>query len=141
MNLPVKPVYGFSLSDFVPVVLIPARLCGSDALLAVFQGTSAFQASVNDDGLIVAWLERSDLQENVTAYAAQLTGEPRLILAQFANSSEPLLFNASFHGLCYTVGLLVKLGQSWSRPVKTVSLLTSKRRRSSLFVFEGLFSK
>ncbi len=88
---------------------------------------SAFQASVNDDGLIVVTLQRSDLQENVTAYAAQLTGEPRLILSQFVNTSEPLLFNASFHGLCYTVGLLVKVGQSWSKPIKTVSLLTSKK--------------
>ncbi|XP_051275760.1 receptor-type tyrosine-protein phosphatase O isoform X2 [Dicentrarchus labrax] len=88
------------------------------------QGVSAFQASMNEDGLIVATLERSDLQENVTAYAAQLSGEPRPILVQFVNTSEPLLFNTSFHGLCYSVGLLVKLGQSWSRPVKTVSVLT-----------------
>lgn len=87
---------------------------------------SAFQASVNDDGLIVATLERSDLQENVTAYAAQLSGEPRLIPVQFVNTSEPLMFNTSFHGLCYTVGLLVKLGQSWSRPIKSVPVLTSK---------------
>ncbi|XP_070785447.1 receptor-type tyrosine-protein phosphatase O [Enoplosus armatus] len=89
-----------------------------------FVAISAFQASVNDDGLIVATLERSDLQENVTAYAAQISGEPRPILVQFLNTSEPLLFNTSLHGLCYTVGLLVKLGQTWSRPVKTVSVLT-----------------
>uniref|UniRef100_A0A4W6G2Z2 Protein tyrosine phosphatase receptor type O n=1 Tax=Lates calcarifer TaxID=8187 RepID=A0A4W6G2Z2_LATCA len=86
--------------------------------------SSAFQVSLNDDGLIVATLERSDLQENVTAYAAQISGEPRLILVQFVNTSEPLLFNTSFHGLCYSVGLLVKLGQTWSRPLKTVSVLT-----------------
>ncbi|KAE8281138.1 Receptor-type tyrosine-protein phosphatase O [Larimichthys crocea] len=85
---------------------------------------SAFQASVNDDGLIVVTLERSDLQENVTAYAAQISGEPRPVLVQFVNTSEPLLFNTSLHGLCYTVGLLVKRGQSWSRPVKAVSVLT-----------------
>uniref|UniRef100_A0A8C4IDY9 Protein-tyrosine-phosphatase n=1 Tax=Dicentrarchus labrax TaxID=13489 RepID=A0A8C4IDY9_DICLA len=96
----------------------------SDSGLFLFQGVSAFQASMNEDGLIVATLERSDLQENVTAYAAQLSGEPRPILVQFVNTSEPLLFNTSFHGLCYSVGLLVKLGQSWSRPVKTVSVLT-----------------
>lgn len=87
---------------------------------------SAFQVLVNDDGLIVATLERSDLQENATAYAAQLSGEPRLILVQFVNSSEPLTFNTSFHGLCYTVGLLVKVGQSWSAPVKSRTVLTSK---------------
>lgn len=91
-----------------------------------FQRISAFQASVNVDGLIVTTLERSDLQENVTAYAAQLSGEPRLIRAQFVNTSEPLLFNTSFHGVCYTVGLLLRQGQSWSRPVRTLSMLTSK---------------
>lgn len=87
---------------------------------------SAFQVLVNDDGLIVATLERSDLQENVTAYAAQLSGEPQLTLVQFLNTSEPLTFNTSFHGLCYTVGLLVKAGQNWSRPVKSRTVLTSK---------------
>ncbi|XP_070710130.1 receptor-type tyrosine-protein phosphatase O [Pempheris klunzingeri] len=92
--------------------------------LFMFQGVSAFQAFVNDDGLIVAALERSDLQENVTAYAAQISGEPRPLLVQFANSSEPLLVNTSFHGLCYTVGLLLKRGQSWSRPVQSVPVLT-----------------
>ncbi|XP_045895053.1 receptor-type tyrosine-protein phosphatase O isoform X2 [Micropterus dolomieu] len=89
-----------------------------------FTQISAFRASVNDAGLIAVTLERSDLQENVTAYAAQISGEPRPILVQFVNTSEPVLFNTSFHGLCYTVGLLVKLGQTWSRPVKTVSVLT-----------------
>nr|XP_046235193.1 receptor-type tyrosine-protein phosphatase O isoform X2 [Scatophagus argus] len=93
-------------------------------LLSSGQSVSAFQVSVNDGGLIVATLERSDLQENVTAYAAQFSGEPQPILLRFVNSSEPLLFNTSFHGLCYTVGLLVKLGQSWSRPIKTTSVLT-----------------
>uniref|UniRef100_A0A8C4ICB6 Protein-tyrosine-phosphatase n=1 Tax=Dicentrarchus labrax TaxID=13489 RepID=A0A8C4ICB6_DICLA len=102
----------------------PCAVSCSDSGLFLFQGVSAFQASMNEDGLIVATLERSDLQENVTAYAAQLSGEPRPILVQFVNTSEPLLFNTSFHGLCYSVGLLVKLGQSWSRPVKTVSVLT-----------------
>ncbi|XP_039996623.1 receptor-type tyrosine-protein phosphatase O isoform X2 [Xiphias gladius] len=88
------------------------------------QGSSAFQVSVSDEGLIVATLERSDLRQNGTAYAAQISGEPRPILVQFVNTGEPLLFNASFHGLCYTVGLLVKLGRTWSRPIKTVSVLT-----------------
>uniref|UniRef100_A0A3Q1ET59 protein-tyrosine-phosphatase n=1 Tax=Acanthochromis polyacanthus TaxID=80966 RepID=A0A3Q1ET59_9TELE len=86
--------------------------------------SSGFLASVTDDGLIVATLERSDLQENVTSYAVQISGEPRPVLVQFSNSSEPILFNASFHGQCYSVGLLVRLGQSWSRPMKTLTLLT-----------------
>ncbi|XP_031734712.1 receptor-type tyrosine-protein phosphatase O [Anarrhichthys ocellatus] len=93
-------------------------------MLGLPQSVTSFQVSLNDEGLIVARLERSDLQDNVTAFAAQLSGEPRLILVQFVNTSEPLVFNTSFHGLCYTVGLLVKLGQTWSRPVKTIPVLT-----------------
>lgn len=92
----------------------------------VFQRTSAFHVSLNDDGLIVATLDPSDLQENATTYAVHISGEPRLILVPFVNVSESLLINASFHGLCYTVGLLVKLGQTWSRPIKAVPILTSK---------------
>lgn len=81
---------------------------------------------MNEAGLIVVRLERSDLRENVTAYAAQLSGEPRTILVPFVNVSERLTFNASFHGLVYGVGLLLQQGRSWSRPVRTVTLLTSK---------------
>ncbi|XP_038145065.1 receptor-type tyrosine-protein phosphatase O isoform X3 [Cyprinodon tularosa] len=93
-------------------------------LLGSVQVLSAFQVSTNQEGLIVATLEPEDLQENITAYAVQISGEPRLVLVPFVNTSEPLLFNASFHGLCYTVGLVVKLGQSWSRPTKSVPILT-----------------
>lgn len=103
-----------------------------NSCLCVFQTLSAFQVSLNNDGLIVATLEPSDLQENVTAYAVQISGEPRLVLVPFPNSSEPLLFNASFHGLCYTVGLLVKLGLSWSRPIKSIPVLTSKDTYSQI---------
>uniref|UniRef100_G3N689 protein-tyrosine-phosphatase n=1 Tax=Gasterosteus aculeatus aculeatus TaxID=481459 RepID=G3N689_GASAC len=81
-------------------------------------------ASLDQEGLIVARLEHSDLRANVSAYGVQLSGEPRLILGQFVNVSEPLRFNTSLHGLCYVVGLLVRLGQSWSRPIRTVPVLT-----------------
>uniref|UniRef100_A0A3Q2CEJ6 Protein tyrosine phosphatase receptor type O n=1 Tax=Cyprinodon variegatus TaxID=28743 RepID=A0A3Q2CEJ6_CYPVA len=74
------------------------------------------------EGLIVATLEPEDLQENITAYAVQISGEPRLVLVPFVNTSEPLLFNASFHGLCYTVGLVVKLGQKFLTIFPAVSI-------------------
>ncbi|KAM6962076.1 receptor-type tyrosine-protein phosphatase O isoform 2-T2 [Tautogolabrus adspersus] len=100
-----------------PLIVTACLLCFTQSVLA-------FQASVNEDGLIAVTLERSDLQENVTVYAAQISGEPRPVLIQFMNTSEAVVFNASLHGLCYTVGLLVKRGQTWSRPVKTLSVLT-----------------
>ncbi|XP_040029333.1 receptor-type tyrosine-protein phosphatase O isoform X6 [Gasterosteus aculeatus] len=93
-------------------------------MLGLTRSSWAFQASLDQEGLIVARLEHSDLRANVSAYGVQLSGEPRLILGQFVNVSEPLRFNTSLHGLCYVVGLLVRLGQSWSRPIRTVPVLT-----------------
>lgn len=75
----------------------------------------------------MAALEPSDLQDNATAYAAQLTGDAQTTLAQFGNVSRPLTFNASQPGLCYAVGLLVKVGPTWSKAVRTVAVLTSKK--------------
>ncbi|XP_060930726.1 receptor-type tyrosine-protein phosphatase O, partial [Limanda limanda] len=90
----------------------------------LFKNSSTFHVSLSDDGSILASLEPSDLQDNVTAYAAQVSGEARLLVAEFRNTSELLVFNTSFHGLCYSVSLLLKVGQSWSRPEKTTSVLT-----------------
>ncbi|XP_008297081.1 receptor-type tyrosine-protein phosphatase O-like [Stegastes partitus] len=106
-------------ASMLPPVLLLAVL-----LHCLLPSSSGFQASVTDDGLIVATLEHSDLQDNVTSYAVQISGEPRPVLVPFSNSSETVAFNASFHGQCYSVGLLVQLGQSWSRPIKTLSVLT-----------------
>ncbi|XP_077399781.1 receptor-type tyrosine-protein phosphatase O [Vanacampus margaritifer] len=93
-------------------------------LLGSVQVIPAFQVSLNDAGQIVATLETSDLRENISAYAAQISGEPRPAVILFGGAGETLLFNTSFHGLCYSVGLLLQRGTLWSRPVKTVSLLT-----------------
>ncbi|CAK6983500.1 receptor-type tyrosine-protein phosphatase O isoform X5, partial [Scomber scombrus] len=84
----------------------------------------AFQATLSDGGLTVVTLEHSDLQDNVTAYAVQVSAGPRLSVVPFVNVSEPLVLNTSLHGLCYNLGLILLQGQSWSRPVKTVSVLT-----------------
>ncbi|XP_071383726.1 receptor-type tyrosine-protein phosphatase O [Centroberyx affinis] len=113
-------------SSFAPAY----RREASDARIAPepdLKSIAAFQVTLSDEDLIVAALEPSDLQENVTAYAARVSGEPRMNLVQFQNSSDlppPLVFNTSHHGLCYTVGLLVREGKAWSKPVKTVSVLT-----------------
>ncbi|XP_062238285.1 receptor-type tyrosine-protein phosphatase O isoform X1 [Platichthys flesus] len=103
-------------------MLSPLLLTGT--LLCIIQSSLTFHVSLRDDGSILASLERSDLQDNVTAYAAQVSGEARLLVAEFRNTSDRLLFNTSFHGLCYSVSLLLKVGPSWSRPQKTTAVLT-----------------
>uniref|UniRef100_A0A1A8RMH6 Protein tyrosine phosphatase, receptor type, O n=2 Tax=Nothobranchius rachovii TaxID=451742 RepID=A0A1A8RMH6_9TELE len=104
------------------IMLVPLLLTG--ILLASVQDVAAFQVSINNAGLIVAALDPSDLLENFTSYAVQISGEPRLVLIPFINTSEPLQFNASFHGLVYTVGLLGLTGLGWSRPIRSVPILT-----------------
>ncbi|KAL2102898.1 hypothetical protein ACEWY4_002066 [Coilia grayii] len=87
-------------------------------------------------------LEPSDLTENVTAYAARVTGEPRTHLLPFQNQNQnvsqalpnPLLFNASYHGLAYTVGLVLWDGNSWSKPVKTRTILTKPLPLDSVLI-------
>ena len=106
-------------------------ICGArddDDILLSLQSATSFQVTVRDEDWIVAALEPSDLQENATAYAARVTGQPqRTQLVQYQNLSDPapLVFNASHRGMCYTVGLLVKEGKAWSKPVKIVAILTS----------------
>ncbi|XP_063073305.1 receptor-type tyrosine-protein phosphatase O [Engraulis encrasicolus] len=111
-------------------------------LLFSIQGLSAFQVTLRDESLISMALEPSDLRENVTAYAVRISGEPRTHFLPFQNQNvnqnlseglgqqvvlpAPLLFNTSFHGLAYTVGLLVEngTGRAWSKPVETRTILT-----------------
>ncbi|XP_045074753.1 receptor-type tyrosine-protein phosphatase O, partial [Coregonus clupeaformis] len=79
--------------------------------------------SVKEEDWIVATLEQSDLRENVTGYAARVMGEPRTHLLPFLNLTDPtatpLVFNSSYHGLCYTVSLLLRQGKTWSKSVQT----------------------
>ena len=102
------------------------------------QSTSAFQVTLRDESWIVITLEPSDLRENVTAYAARVSGEPRTHLLPFQNQTQnqtqtqtqtqpdSMLFNASYHGLSYTVGLVLGNDTVWSKPVQTRTILTSK---------------
>ena len=105
-----------------------------------------FQVTLRDDNFILITLEPSDMRENVTAYAAKISGEPHshILPFQSANSSQlasaTLLYNASYHGLCYTISLLTGNASTWSRPDKSVALLTSKTARGLMWLDRMLFS-
>ncbi|KAM9771866.1 LOW QUALITY PROTEIN: receptor-type tyrosine-protein phosphatase O [Syngnathus typhle] len=109
-------------------LVLTAQLLGSVEVIA------AFRVRVSEAGQIAADLETSDLRENVTAYAAQISGEPRPAVLPFGEPGRPVLFNASFHGLRYSVGLLLQRGLLWSRPVESVSLLTRPLPVSSVHI-------
>lgn len=91
----------------------------------------SFVATVREDNSILMLLEPADMVDNGTVYGVRVTGEPESHFLLFQNLSDsvppPLVFNASYHGLCYTVSLMVSNGTVWSKPVKTISLLTSKK--------------
>ncbi|XP_035257894.1 receptor-type tyrosine-protein phosphatase O isoform X3 [Anguilla anguilla] len=90
--------------------------------------SASFRVSVRDDGSLAMFLEAEDLVENATAYAARVAGEPVARVLQFddfaVSPPPPLVFNTSYHGLCYTVSLLSNTGTPWSRPLKTATVLT-----------------
>uniref|UniRef100_A0AAR2K418 Protein-tyrosine-phosphatase n=1 Tax=Pygocentrus nattereri TaxID=42514 RepID=A0AAR2K418_PYGNA len=100
------------------------------ALSGLLATVAPFQATLRDDNFILITLEPSDMRENVTAYAAKISGEPHshILPFQSANRSQvasaTLLYNASYHGLCYTISLLTGNASTWSRPDKSVALLT-----------------
>nr|XP_057923403.1 receptor-type tyrosine-protein phosphatase O [Doryrhamphus excisus] len=108
------------------LLLLAAQLLGSAQVIP------AFLVSLSDEGVIAATLESSDLQDNVTAYGVRVSGEPGSNVLQLAGPGEPLLFNTSFHGLCYNVALLLRRGALWSRPVASVSVLTKPLPVSSV---------
>lgn len=84
------------------------------------------------DNTMSITLELSDLRDNVSIYAARISGEPRTHVLPFLRVNETLqapstlFYNASYHGLLYTISLLLANGSTWSKPAKTVTLLTSK---------------
>lgn len=88
--------------------------------------------TLQDDDCIMIILEPSDLRENITAYAARISGEPHNHILPFHSSRvgqlapAVLLYNTTYHGLCYTISLLLANGSTWTKPVKTVTLLTSE---------------
>lgn len=100
--------------------------------LPSFQTALSFEVRLQDDDSIVMTLEPSDLRDNITAYAARISGEPRTHILPFQSTSDGqlapvmILYNTTYHGLCYSISLLLANGSTWTKPVKTVTLLTSK---------------
>ncbi|KAM9468364.1 receptor-type tyrosine-protein phosphatase O isoform 2-T2 [Clarias gariepinus] len=107
----------------------PPRARYSSLLFIIFiiQTAVSFNVTLNGNNSIEMTLEPSDLRDNITMYAARISGEPRTHILPFqrvTDSPVNLLYNNTYHGLCYTVSLLVANGSTWTKPVKTVTLLT-----------------
>ncbi|XP_060758858.1 receptor-type tyrosine-protein phosphatase O isoform X2 [Neoarius graeffei] len=111
------------MTPTLPHLLLPL-------LLLSIQTAVPFEVTLKEDGCIMMTLEPSDLRDNITTYAARISGEPRTHILPFQNTSNGqlapavLLYNTTYHGLCYTISLLLANGSMWTKPVKTVTLLT-----------------
>ncbi|XP_051544364.1 receptor-type tyrosine-protein phosphatase O-like isoform X1 [Myxocyprinus asiaticus] len=98
--------------------------------IIIIQSVSAFQVSLQDGNVLLMSLDSDDVREDVSMYAARVSGEAHTHTLLFSHSSDgqtlphPLVFNASYHGLCYTVSLLLGNDTSWTKPVKTITILT-----------------
>ncbi|XP_030208989.1 receptor-type tyrosine-protein phosphatase O isoform X2 [Gadus morhua] len=99
-------------------------------LQCFIQSSAAFQVTLRDEDWMAAVLEPSDLRDNVTEYAVLLAGEPRPRLVPFlplpADGSlpPPLVLNVTHPGLAYRVALLARDGRAWTRPLRSVGVLT-----------------
>ncbi|XP_062860865.1 receptor-type tyrosine-protein phosphatase O isoform X2 [Trichomycterus rosablanca] len=99
-------------------------------LILSIQSVLPFEVMLQEDNSIMMILEPSDLRGNISIYAARISGEPRTHVLPFqrVNDSQQapatLFYNASYHGLLYTISLLLANGSMWSKPAKTVTLLT-----------------
>lgn len=75
-------------------------------------------------------LEESDVVSSSSVYVVKITGESKNYFFQFEefNSTlpSPVLFNASYHGLYYIVTLMVVNSNMVSKPVRSITVLTSK---------------
>ncbi|XP_051546505.1 receptor-type tyrosine-protein phosphatase O-like isoform X2 [Myxocyprinus asiaticus] len=90
----------------------------------IIQSVAAFQVLLQDGNVLLMSLDTDDVREDVSMYAVQVSGEARTHTLLFSRSGSPLVFNTSYHGLCYTISLLLGNNTSWSKPVKTITVLT-----------------
>ncbi|XP_055046652.1 receptor-type tyrosine-protein phosphatase O isoform X2 [Misgurnus anguillicaudatus] len=96
-------------------------------IVIVIQSVVSFQVEFQDEIRLLMRLDADDVRQNVSMYTVRVSGEPHthtLVFSRPNNNQtlpEALLFNISYHGLCYTISLL--LGSN-TKPVQTVTLFT-----------------
>ncbi|KAL0196586.1 hypothetical protein M9458_010158, partial [Cirrhinus mrigala] len=75
-------------------------------------------------------LDADDVRPDASVYSVRVSGEPHTHTLLFTQPVDgqtlprPLQFNGSYHGLCYSVSLMLGNDSSTSRAVRTVPVLT-----------------
>ncbi len=96
------------------------------------QRAAPFQVALQDDSRMLLSLDADDVRPDASVYSVRVSGEPHTHTLLFTRPAEgqtlphPLQFNASYHGLCYSISLMLGNHSGASRAVRTVPVLTSK---------------
>ncbi|XP_051746750.1 receptor-type tyrosine-protein phosphatase O isoform X2 [Ctenopharyngodon idella] len=105
-------------------------LCFIIIIIFIIQSAAPFQVTLLDDERMLMSLDADDVRPDVSVYAVRVSGEPRTHTLLFPRPADgqtlprPLQFNASYHGLCYSVSLMLGNDSSGSRAARTVPVLT-----------------
>uniref|UniRef100_A0A8C2GB55 Protein tyrosine phosphatase receptor type O n=1 Tax=Cyprinus carpio TaxID=7962 RepID=A0A8C2GB55_CYPCA len=89
-----------------------------------------FQVALQDDSRMLLSLDAEDVRPDASVYSVRVSGEPHTHTLLFTRAADgqtlphPLQFNASYHGLCYSISLMLGNNSSASRAVRTVPVLT-----------------
>uniref|UniRef100_A0A8C1L7V3 Protein tyrosine phosphatase receptor type O n=1 Tax=Cyprinus carpio TaxID=7962 RepID=A0A8C1L7V3_CYPCA len=89
-----------------------------------------FQVALQDDSRMLLSLDAEDVRPDASVYSVRVSGEPHTHTLLFTRAADgqtlphPLQFNASYHGLCYSISLMLGNDSSVSRAVRTVPVLT-----------------
>uniref|UniRef100_A0A8C1Z4G3 Protein tyrosine phosphatase receptor type O n=1 Tax=Cyprinus carpio TaxID=7962 RepID=A0A8C1Z4G3_CYPCA len=89
-----------------------------------------FQVELQDERQMLLSLDADDVRPDVSVYLVRVSGEPHTHTLLFTRPADgqtlphPLQFNASYHGLCYSISLMLGNNISASRAVRTVPVLT-----------------
>uniref|UniRef100_A0A671SF47 Receptor-type tyrosine-protein phosphatase O-like n=1 Tax=Sinocyclocheilus anshuiensis TaxID=1608454 RepID=A0A671SF47_9TELE len=84
-----------------------------------------FQVALQDDRRMLLSLDADDVRPDVSVYSVRVSGEPHTHTLLFTRPADgqtlphPLQFNASYHGLCYSISLMLGNDSSASRAVRT----------------------
>uniref|UniRef100_A0A672NWX0 Protein tyrosine phosphatase receptor type O n=1 Tax=Sinocyclocheilus grahami TaxID=75366 RepID=A0A672NWX0_SINGR len=94
------------------------------------QRGAPFQVALQDDHRMLLSLDADDVRPEASVYSVRVSGEPHTHTLLFTRPADgqtlphPLQFNASYHGLCYSISLMLGNDSSASRAVRTVPVLT-----------------
>uniref|UniRef100_A0A672NZC3 Protein tyrosine phosphatase receptor type O n=1 Tax=Sinocyclocheilus grahami TaxID=75366 RepID=A0A672NZC3_SINGR len=84
-----------------------------------------FQVALQDDHRMLLSLDADDVRPEASVYSVRVSGEPHTHTLLFTRPADgqtlphPLQFNASYHGLCYSISLMLGNDSSASRAVRT----------------------